>query len=78
MRNGKNDIQQVFLALVRGGLWEKEVRLSQFGDVDYEEVMSLAEEQSVVGLVTAEGGVAAVCRAVVTDRAAQQSDECFC
>lgn len=53
MRNGKNDIQQVFLALVRGGLWEKEVRLSQFGDVDYEEVMSLAEEQSVVGLITA-------------------------
>lgn len=53
MRNGKNDIQQVFLALVRGGLWEKEVRLSQFGEVDYEEVMSLAEEQSVVGLITA-------------------------
>lgn len=53
MRNGKNDIQQAFLALVRGGLWEKEVRLSQFGEVDYEEVMSLAEEQSVVGLVTA-------------------------
>ena len=53
MRNGKNDIQQAFFALVRGGLWEKEVRLSQFGEVDYEEVMRLAEEQSVVGLVTA-------------------------
>ena len=53
MRNGKNDIQQAFFALVRGGLWEKEVRLSQFGEVDYEEVMSLAEEQSVVGLITA-------------------------
>ena len=53
MRNGKNDIQQALLALVRGGLWEKEVRLSQFGEVDYEEVMRLAEEQSVVGLVTA-------------------------
>ena len=49
----KNDTQQVFFALVRGGLWEKDVRLSQFGEVNYEEVMSLAEEQSVVGLVTA-------------------------
>ena len=38
MRNGKNDIQQAFFALVRGGLWEKEVRLSQFGEVDYEEI----------------------------------------
>ena len=53
MRNGKNDIQQAFFALVRGGLWEKEVRLSQFGEVDYEEMMCLAEEQSAVGLVTA-------------------------
>ena len=53
MRNGKNDIQQAFLELMRGGLWENEVRLSQFGEVDYEEVMRLAEEQSVVGLVTA-------------------------
>ena len=53
MRNGKNDIQQAFLELMRGGLWENEVRLSQFGEVDYEEVMRLAEEQSVVGLVNA-------------------------
>ncbi len=41
------------MELVRAGLWEKEARLSQFGSVDYEEVMRLAEEQSVVGLVTA-------------------------
>ena len=53
MRNGKNDIQQAFFALVRGGLWEKEVRLSQFGEVDYEEMICLAEEQSAIGLVTA-------------------------
>lgn len=45
--------REAFLALVRAGLWEKEARLSSFGKVDYEEVMRHAEEQSVVGLVTA-------------------------
>ena len=44
---------QAFLALVRGGLWEKDVRLSKFDPIDYPRVLSLAEEQSVVGLVTA-------------------------
>ena len=48
-----NSNQQAFFELVRAGLWEKEARLSQFCKVDYEEVMCLAEEQSVVGLVTA-------------------------
>lgn len=51
MRLNKN--QQVFFELVRAGLWEKEARLSQFNDIDYETVMEMAEEQSVVGLVTA-------------------------
>ena len=46
-------LQKAFLELVRAGLWEKEARLSQFGKVDYEEIMRLAEEQSLVGLVTA-------------------------
>ena len=45
--------QDAFLELLRAGLWEKEARLSLFGKVDYEEVLRLAEEQSVVGLVTA-------------------------
>lgn len=45
--------QQAFFVLVRAGLWEKEARLSQFKDVDYAAVMLRAEEQSVVGLVTA-------------------------
>ena len=45
--------QQAFLELVRAGLWEKEARLSQFGDIDYAEVLRLAEEQAVVGLVAA-------------------------
>lgn len=44
---------QVFLALVRGGLWETEVRFSKFEPIDYSRVLSLAEEQSVVGLAAA-------------------------
>lgn len=45
--------QETFFELVRAGLWEKEARLSQFGNIDYAAVLQLAEEQSVVGLVTA-------------------------
>lgn len=44
--------QQAFLELVRAGLWEKEARLLPFGEVDYDEIMRLAEMQSVDGLVT--------------------------
>jgi len=44
---------QAFLALVRGGLWEKDVRLSKYEPIDYSRVLTLAEEQSVVGLVAA-------------------------
>jgi hypothetical protein len=44
---------QAFLALLRGGLWEKDVRLSKFEPIDYPRVLSLAEEQSVVGIVAA-------------------------
>jgi len=45
--------QQAFLALVRAGLWEEECRLSQFGYINCERILRLAEEQSVVGLVAA-------------------------
>ena len=48
-----NNNQQAFLELVRAGLWEKEARLLPFGDVNYDEIMRLAETQSVDGLVTA-------------------------
>lgn len=51
MKFGHN--QQAFLELVRAGLWEEEARLSQFGDIDYAAILQLAEEQSLVGLVTA-------------------------
>lgn len=44
---------EAFFALVRAGLWEKEVRLLPFGKLDYGDILRLAEEQSVVGLVTA-------------------------
>lgn len=46
-------IQDAFLSLVRAGLWEKDVQLLLYGEVDYAEVMRLAQEQAVVGLVAA-------------------------
>lgn len=45
--------QRAFLALVRAGLWEKEVWLSQYGSIDFNEILRLSEEQTVVGLVAA-------------------------
>lgn len=47
----KNDNQTVFFELLRAGLWEKATRMLPFEKVDFEEVHSLALEQSVVGLV---------------------------
>lgn len=47
-----NNIQS-FLTLVRAGLWEKEARLLSFGTIDFTKIYTTAEEQSVVGLVTA-------------------------
>lgn len=44
---------KAFLALVKSGLWEQVVRLSPFGRVNYKEVFRLAQEQTVLGLVTA-------------------------
>lgn len=44
---------RAFLELVKAGLWEKEVQLLLFGDLDYSAILKLAEEQSVVGLVAA-------------------------
>lgn len=45
--------QQAFFELLRGGLWEKEVRLQQFKGIDYSAIMQMAEEQSLVGLIAA-------------------------
>lgn len=40
-------------AILRAGLWEREVGISQYGDIDFTEIYRLAEEQSVVGLLAA-------------------------
>ncbi len=45
--------QGVFIELLRAGLWEKEVRLSPYKDIDFSEVYRISEEQSVIGLVAA-------------------------
>lgn len=52
-RMNTNKNQEVFFELVKAGLWEKEVRLSQCGEIDFNEIYRLAQEQSVVGLVAA-------------------------
>lgn len=44
---------KILLSLIRAGMWEKEVQLLPYGDIDYAEVMRLAQEQAVVGLVAA-------------------------
>lgn len=49
----KLDNQQVFFALARAGLWEKEARLASYDKIDFQGVYRLAEEQAVLGLVTA-------------------------
>ena len=49
----KNSIIDVFFALLRGGLWEEDVCLSSFGEIEFSQVYNLAEEQSVVGLIAA-------------------------
>lgn len=45
--------QKAFLALLRAGLWESEVKLSPYKELDYNQIYLLAQEQSVVGLVAA-------------------------
>ena len=51
--NNTNLNTDVFFSLLSAGLWEKEVWLSQYNNIDYTSIMQLAEEQSVVGLITA-------------------------
>lgn len=49
----ENKTIDAFFALLRAGLWEKEVRLALYGEIDFQAVLDLAEEQSVVGLLAA-------------------------
>ena len=53
MQEKRYKVEQAFFALARAGLWEQEVQLQPYGEVDFAEVLELAEEQSVVGLVAA-------------------------
>lgn len=48
-----NKQTEAFFALLRAGLWEKEVRLSAYQPIDFTAIQTMAEEQSVVGLITA-------------------------
>lgn len=49
----KDNTIEAFFALVRAGLWETEVQLTSYGEVDYADILRLAQEQTVVGLVAA-------------------------
>lgn len=42
-----------FLELVKAGLWESKVQLLSYEGIKFSEIMQLAEEQSVVGLIAA-------------------------
>lgn len=42
-----------FFEILRAGLWDSEARLLQYGTIDFNKIYRLADEQSVVGLVTA-------------------------
>lgn len=44
---------EIFFLLVRAGLWEKEARLIPYGVIDFNKILKLSEEQSVIGLVAA-------------------------
>ena len=49
----RDNIIEVFFALVRAGLWETDVKLAAYGEIDYESILRLSREQSIVGLVAA-------------------------
>ena len=48
-----NNTQKAFLELVKAGLWKTGVQFSMLGKIDFIEILQLATEQGVVGLVTA-------------------------
>ena len=49
----KDSNLQAFFELIRAGLWEKDVELQKCGAINFSEVYSTAERQSVVGLIAA-------------------------
>ena len=49
----RNSNISAFMALLKAGLWEQEARLLPYGAIDYQEIYQAAEEQAVVGIITA-------------------------
>ena len=49
----KDNTTEAFFALIRAGLWEKDVCLSSYGNIDYQRLLLLAEEQTVEGIISA-------------------------
>ena len=45
--------QEIFIKLLQAGLWEREVKIPAGSNVDWGQILRLAEEQSVVGLMAA-------------------------
>lgn len=52
MNYGDKNIE-AFFALLRGGLWENNVLLAVFEEIDFDALYKIAEEQSVTGLLAA-------------------------
>ena len=48
-----NNNLQAFFALVKAGLWGEKANLLPYGNLDYSQILKMAEEQTVVGLVAA-------------------------
>lgn len=44
---------EVFLDLLKAGLWERDTHLKEYGSIDFSEVYRLSVIQSVAGLLTA-------------------------
>lgn len=44
---------EIFISLMRAGLWEKSIRLSPDEAIDFTKIYALSDEQSVIGLVAA-------------------------
>lgn len=49
----KENSLSIFFRLVQAGLWGNRVQLAQYDEIDFSDIFRIAEEQSVVGLVTA-------------------------
>ncbi len=53
MKDNKRNNYAVFFELLKAGLWEKSIDLSKLGEIDFEDIYRISEEQSVLGLILA-------------------------